>query len=239
MKAWVIHSKGVLEDLKLDIVTIPKPSDEQVRIKIHAVSLNPVDYKRCSFDESIGYPNIPGLDVSGVIDEIGKDVTSHSIGDVVYLHASLKNNCGFAEYLVSDAKYVVKTHILKPTTQQFLDLAALPTACWTAINAIEKLRLNKDIHTVMVTAGAGGVGGFTIQLLRNWSRTHTQKLTILTTCSSQNFDFVKKLGADYAIDYHKEDIKDSVKKILLELEGNMGLSAWIDCVGSESVDMAL
>lgn len=174
-------------------------------------------------------PVVNGCDVAGTVAAVGSSVNNFKVGDRIYYHGNVFSpHGGFAEYSVSDA--IATIHL--PNTVKFEEAAAIPCAAWTAYVALyDKLKIQHGgIESVLITAGAGGVGGFAIQLCKlNGIK------NIVTTCSKSNFDLVKSLGAHHAIDYNSEDIAVRVK----ELTNGLGVDAWIDVVGTESCDYAL
>eukprot|EP01114_Cavostelium_apophysatum_P021496 TRINITY_DN751_c0_g1_i3.p1 TRINITY_DN751_c0_g1~~TRINITY_DN751_c0_g1_i3.p1 ORF type:complete len:332 (+),score=48.25 TRINITY_DN751_c0_g1_i3:180-1175(+) len=227
MKAFVFESKLASKsdfkasDLKFkQNYPIPEAGEGQLLVKVLAVSLNPVDYKVGAFAPK--YPFVPGLDVAGTVEKVGPNVKDFKIGDRVHYMCDLREpNGGFAEYSVVKAIIVSRL----PDEVSYEIGAALPVAGWTAWIAIEeKLRLPKG-KTVLVTAAAGGVGGFAVQLAKR------NGLKVIGTSSAKNFARVKKLGADHVIDYNTEDIEKRVK----EITNGKGVDAWIDLVGPDSV----
>jgi len=203
----------------------PKAEEGQLLVRVHAVGLNPVDYKTGSFG-FLKFPFTPGCDVAGVVEEIGHGVTNFKVGDRVCYHAKMSSRWGgFAEYSVTEA--ITTVHI--PESVSFVDAAAIPCAGWTAWVALhDKARIRKG-ETILVTSGAGGVGGFAIQLAKQAG------CEVITTCSAKNFDHVKKLGADHCIDYTKDDVKAKV----MEITKNRGVDFWFDMISAESADLGL
>jgi len=203
----------------------PKAEEGQLVVRVHAIGLNPFDYIVGSFG-FLQFPFTPGYDVAGVVEEVGSGVTNFKIGDRVSYHAKMSQRWGaFAEYSVNEA--ISTIHI--PDSVSFVDAAAIPCAGWTAWIALhDKARIRKG-ETVVITAGAGGVGGFAIQLAKQAG------CEVITTCSAKNFEFVKKLGADHCIDYNKDDIKAKV----MEITKNRGVDFWVDMISAESADLGV
>jgi len=187
--------------------------------------LNPVDYKAGSFG-FLTFPFVPGLDVAGVVEEVGSGVTNFKVGDRVYYHGSLSQKYGgFADYAIASAISVI--HL--PDDISFETAAAVPCAGWTAYKALyDKARIRAG-ETVVITAGAGGVGVFAIQLAK------LAGAEVITTCSAKNFDIVKKLGADHCIDYTKDDVKAKV----MEFTKNRGVDFWLDMISADSANLGL
>lgn len=204
---------------------VPQPGPNEARVKVHAVGLNPVDYKLVGKPAAV-YPVVYGLDVAGVVDALGEGVANVKVGERVHFFANLlKQYGGFAEYSITDAE----TLIPLPDDVSFVDAAALPTAAWTAYQALHyRLHLHKG-QTIVVTAAAGGVGGFAVQFAK------LAGLKVIGTCSTKNKDFVLSLGADHVIDYTTENIPQRVK----ELTNGIGAEGWIDLVDSNSATEGL
>ncbi|MFE4043693.1 MULTISPECIES: zinc-binding dehydrogenase [unclassified Priestia] len=223
MKALLLEGKGKVSEMKVGNIQKPHPAKGEILVKIKATALNPVDYKTGnSGNPSWTYPHVLGLDSAGVVEEVGEEVTAVKVGDRVVYHSDLSKKGGFAQYGVTTAHTVS----LIPQGVSFEDAAAIPCAGYTAYQALfHKMNASKG-QTILIHAGAGGVGGFTIQLAKNAG------LTVLTTASSANHEFVKSLGADYVIDYRKEDF---VKKVL-ELTDGIGVDLVLDTVGRDNAD---
>ena len=210
MKAMVLTKPGSIDGLEyVENREIPEPKEREIRVKVMAAGLNPVDYKLIQGWGEVDWKNPPvlGLDVAGIVDKTGSQVKDFSPGDRVYYHGSLAEpNGGFAQYACTTAHTVSRL----PKEISFTSAAALPCAGFTAYQAVvEKLKLDES-KTILIHAGAGGVGGYGIQLA---------KLTgarIFTTCSPKNSAYVKGLGADVAINYKEEDL---YSRIMEETDG--------------------
>lgn len=161
MKALVIDKPGSPESLRLAEMPQPEPGEGEVRVKVHAAGLNPADYKFMQRGfRSWNYPFVPGLDVAGIIDEIGPGVSDWQVGDAVYYHGNLSKPGGFAEEAIT----VARTLAPLPKNISFVEAAALPCAGWTAYQALHrKLHIEQE-QTILIQGGAGGVGGFAVQL---------------------------------------------------------------------------
>jgi NADPH:quinone reductase-like Zn-dependent oxidoreductase len=226
MKALVLDKPGTPESLYTSDVEQPKPAAGEVRVKVFAVGLNPVDYKlAASGYPGWDYPMILGLDVAGVIDSVGKGVDEWQVGDPVYYHGDHSKQGGYSQYAI----VTTRTLAWLPDGLSYTDAAALPCAGFTAYQALHrKLHVQKD-KTILILGGAGGVGGFAIQLSK------VAGLRIITTCSKHNVNFVKNLGATEIIDYQTENVKQAID----EITQNRGVDYIIDTVSSESATAAL
>jgi NADPH:quinone reductase-like Zn-dependent oxidoreductase len=196
-----------------------------VRVKVHAVGLNPVDWKIGVYFKQLSYPRIIGLDVAGVIDKVGSGVTDWKQGDRVVYHGNLQEkDGGFAEYALTDAL----TPVRLPESVSFTDAAAVPCAGWTAYQALhKKLHVEKG-KSILITAGSGGVGGFAVQFAK------LHGLVVIATCSAKNSEYVKSLGADHVIDYNTENIIERAK----QLTNGKGVDYWMDNINSDSAASA-
>jgi NADPH:quinone reductase-like Zn-dependent oxidoreductase len=226
MKALVLDKPGTPESLYTSDVEQPKPGPGEVRVKVYAVGLNPVDYKlAASGFPGWDYPQILGLDVAGVIDSVGPGVDEWQPGDPVYYHGDLSKQGGYSQY----ATVTTRTLAWIPDGLSYTDAAALPCAGFTAYQALHrKLHVQKD-KTILIIGGAGGVGGFAVQLAK------LVGMKIITTCSRHNINFVKDLGATEVIDYQTENVAHCVQ----EITGERGVDYILDTVGSDSATAAL
>ncbi|EPS71691.1 alcohol dehydrogenase [Genlisea aurea] len=213
MKAWAYHQYGGLDVLKLEVdFPLPEIKDDQVLIKVVAAALNPVDFKR-----RLGYfkatdsqlPTIPGLDVAGVVVNVGRQVKQFKEGDEVYGDAIEKvitepRNYGtLAEYTISEERLLAH----KPKNLDFVQAASLPVAIETAYGALEKAGLSEG-KSLLVLGGAGGIGSLAIQLGKEVFKASR----VAATASTGKLDFIRSLGADLAIDYTKESFEQLAEK---------------------------
>ncbi len=226
MKALVLDKPGTPETLYPSDIEEPMPAAGEVRVKVHAVGLNPVDYKLAkSGFPGWAYPFILGLDVAGVIDAVGPNVEEWQPGDPVYYFGDLTRPGGYGQYAI----VTTRTLAWLPDGLSFTDAAALPCAGFTAFQAIHrKLRVQSG-KTILIHGGAGGVGGFAVQLAK------AAGLKIISTCSRHNNKFVKDLGADEIIDYQNENVVTRIN----DLTGGRGVDYIVDTVGSESATIGL
>lgn len=226
MKALVLDKPGSPKTLRATEVPRPEPGAGEVRVRVHAVGLNPVDYKlAASGFPGWDYPFILGLDVAGVVEAVGPDVDDWVEGDRVYYHGNLLKPGGYAQYAIAPS------HVLSwaPEGLSFAQAAALPCAGFTAYQALHRKLHVQQGRSILIHGGAGGVGGFAIQLAR------LAGLRVITTCSSHNFKFVQRLGADEVVDYRSEDIANRIN----ELTGGRGVDYILDTVGPESATESL
>jgi NADPH:quinone reductase-like Zn-dependent oxidoreductase len=207
MKAVRIHEYGGPDVLELEEAPKPKPAADEVLIKVYATSVNPVDWKIREGMRKDKFPTplplIPGWDVSGVIEEVGARVRHFMPGDEVYGRPDPSKNGAYAEYIVVKADQLG----LKPKSIDHINAAAVPLAGLTAWQGLfDRGHLQKG-QKVLIHAASGGVGTFAVQFAK-WKGAY-----VIGTASEANISFVKQLGADEVIDYHKENFEDVLNDI--------------------------
>ncbi|MGD6818877.1 zinc-binding dehydrogenase [Metabacillus sp. 84] len=226
MKALLLEEKGKWDQMRVGEAETPVPQKGEILIRVRAVSLNPVDYKTASNgNPDWSYPHILGLDVAGTVEALGDGVSGWSKGDRVVYHGDMTKGGGFAEFAVTTAHTVSRI----PDDISFEDAAALPTAGYTAYEALFRKLPLYTFNNILIQGGAGGVGGFGIQLAKQAG------LEVITTASAANHDYVKSLGADHVIDYRSEN----VTKRVLELTNGRGVDAVLDTVSRQTATEAL
>lgn len=196
-------------------VPVPEPGPGEVLVRVHAASLNPVDWKLCT--GAVPWwdgPHIVGLDAAGVVERIGPGVENVAPGDRVMWHGNLNRDGVFAEYAVSVA------HVLTPIPDNvsFEAAAAVPCAGMTAYQAIvRKMRVEAG-QTIVVQGANGGVGGFGVQIARNLG------LRVIGLARPEAAEQVKRLGADVVLDYRDPELP----KRVMELTEGRGADAMLE-----------
>ncbi|MEX2232538.1 MAG: NAD(P)-dependent alcohol dehydrogenase [Cyclobacteriaceae bacterium] len=217
MKAVVYNKKGLPDKLIYGEVEKPRPNDNEVLIKILAVSANAADYRSMRMG-IIPKSRIFGADIAGRVESIGKNIRLFRPGDEVIGELSNCGFGGFAEYAVAPEKALIP----KPVKILFEEAAALPLAGITALQALrDKGNIQKGQEVLIVGSG-GGVGTFAVQLGKYFGA------VVTAVCSTKNVEQSSSLGADYVIDYTKEDFTKSNKcyDLILAVNGNHPLSAY-------------
>ncbi|MGX9807188.1 zinc-binding dehydrogenase [Exiguobacterium acetylicum] len=199
MKAWLNHSGTAIDQWMFEEVETPTPGEGQALIRVKTVALNPVDYKATN-NPAWTFPHIPGVDLAGVVEQIGPGAEV-KIGDRVAIHTNLQRNGAFAEFALVDTRALA----LIPEDVSFAEAAAILCAGMTAYEAIVQKMNTTGKETILIHAGAGGVGGIGIQLAKRLG------LSVATTASTENHEWVKQLGADLAIDYKKENVTEVIR----------------------------
>lgn len=228
MRAAIIRSFGGADRFELAEMPKPVPGPKQVLVRVAAASVNPVDYKIREHGSWAGIPMpaILGYDAAGVVEAVGAQATRLKPGDEVFYSARIFGRQGtYAEYHVEDEEIVA----LKPSVLSFEQAAAVPLAGITAYDTVISFFQTKPGDTVLIHAGAGGVGHFAVQLAK------AAGARVLATGRSANAALIKGLGADEVIDYQKGPFEDEV----LRLTGGRGVDAAFDTVGGTTVSRSI
>lgn len=213
MKAIVQNNYGSPDVLKLAEVTQPTMKDNQVLVRVKAVSINAGDLFAMRGHPwlirlTAGFPkpknHILGRDMAGVVEAAGSGVTQFRPGDEVY--ASCSN--ALAEYVgVTEAKLA-----FKPTGLTFEQAAAIPTAAITALKGLRDVGKLQSGQKVLINGASGGVGTFAVQIAK------VIGAEVTGVCSTRNADLVRSLGADKIVDYTKEDFTQNGRRYDLILD---------------------
>jgi NADPH2:quinone reductase len=224
MKAMIIRAFGGPEQFELADVERPTPGPGQVLVRVRATSVNPVDYKirRAGAWARVPMPAILGYDAAGIVDATGAGVTSVRVGDAVFYTPQIFGRQGtYAQWHLVEADLVAA----KPEHLSFEEAASMPLAAITAWDSIVTFFGTRPGDTVLVHAGAGGVGCFAVQLAK------VAGARVLATGRSENKAFIQALGADEVIDYRAARFEDEV----LRLTGGAGVDAAYDTVGGDTI----
>lgn len=209
MHAVRIHAFGGPDVLKYEQAPRPEPADGQVLVKVHAAGVNPVDWKIRSGKFGGGaLPMILGLDVSGTVESLGANVTNFKPGDEVFAYLRLRDGGGYAEYISIPADILTP----KPTSIDHIHAAGVPLAAMTAWQAMFDVAKLKEGQTILIHAGAGGVGHFAVQLAK------AKGAKVIATASKENLEFLKEIGADEVIDYKSQQFEELVKDVDVVLD---------------------
>ena len=211
MKAYTLNKYGENEHLQLSELSAPRISDNQVLVEIHAAGINPLDLriKSGEFKRSIPYklPLILGHDMAGVVIQVGSKVKGFKPGDQVYSRVADFRIGTLAEYIAVNESDVA----IKPKRISMEEAASLPLVALTAWQAFVEIAKLQKGQRVFIQAGSGGLGTMAIQLAKYLGA------TVATTTSAKNFELVKQLGADVAIDYTTTDFATQLKNYDLAL----------------------
>ena len=232
MQAMTATELGGPDVLKLQDVPDPQPGPWDLMVEVRASALNPVDYKvrESGLGMDRAFPLILGYDVSGVVKAVGDEVEDLAVGDEVYASPSIARPGAYAEYVCVDARTAAR----KPGSLSHVEAAALPLVTLTAW---ESLHTRAGIHTgetVLIHAGAGGVGHIAVQLAG------LHGCTVITTASrEESIALCHELGADHVINYKERDFVDAVERItdgvkcpvVIDTVGGEVFEKSMDCVG--------
>lgn len=218
MKAVVYEKNGSGTPFTYREIDTPIPKDNEVLIKVHAVSLNANDYRLFRMGMGVPKSRIFGNAFSGTVVELGKNVQSFQPGDRVVADTSDAGFGGMAEFAVAPENAVVK----KPTGVTDADASALPTAALTALQALRAAGGVKAGQAVLIQGASGGVGPYAVQLAK------ASGAVVTAVCSTRNLEMASSLGADHVVDYTKEDITRSGKSFdcIVAVNGYHPLSAY-------------
>ncbi len=209
MRAIRIHSYGTADRFPMEMLALPELLDDEILVRVHAASVNPVDWKVCDGvlkDKLVlALPFIPGGDFSGTVAAVGAGCAGLAPEQAVFGMTSTPGyRAGaFAEYVA------VKAADVAPKPQRFdhVQAASVPLAALTAWQAVfDRAALSRG-QRVLIHAGAGGVGSFAIQFARHAGA------YVITTTSAGNADYVRALGADQVIDYRAEKFEDVLRDL--------------------------
>jgi len=223
MKAIVCTKYGTPDVLQLKEVEKPVPKDNEVLIKVHATTVNRTD---CATIRAIPFfarlltgmfktkKQIPGTEFAGKIEVVGKEVTDWKVGDQVYGYSPKGGAC--AEYLTVPASILAK----KPANLSFQEAAAVPGGASPALLAFRDLAQPEKGHKVLIIGASGGIGIFGVQIAKLYGA------EVSGVCGPSNVDMVKEIGADFVIDYTKEDYtkNDKTYDIIFDAIGANTLS---------------
>ena len=221
MKAIVYHRYGEPEVVRCEELPTPVPADAEVLVRVRAAALNPMDHHLMSgfwlMRPMSGFlrPKLtrPGVDFSGEVEAVGRNVTRFKPGDAVFGVA----RGAFAEY-VSAAEDKLA---LKPAAMSWDQAAAIPVAGCTALYGLrDKARLQAG-QKVLITGASGGVGHFAVQIAKAFGA------EVTAVCRTSRIELVKSLGADRVIDYTREDFTRSAERydLIVDAVGSRSLSA--------------
>lgn len=205
MKAAVYRKDRTGKILEIEDIEQPVPKDNEVLLRVHAASVNPLDWRLKS-------PR-PGVDVAGQVVAFGRRVTRFKPTDAVFGGGK----GAFAEYACARESKLVS----KPEGVSFEQAASVPIAGMTALQALRNEGHLQPGQKVLINGAAGGVGTFAVQIAKSFGA------YVTGVCSTRNVELVRSLGADRVIDYTREDFTEDSERydLLLDNVGNRKLSA--------------
>ncbi len=220
MIAAFIDGYGSDQVLRVRDFPAPKTGPSDILVRVHAASVNPVDFKlrdgKLRLLRRYRFPLILGHDCAGEVVQVGEDVTQFRVGDRIFSRPRNGRIGTFAEFIAIDQSEAA----LMPPNLNYHEAASLPLVALTSWQALVDVAQLKPRQQLLIPAGSGGVGTFAIQLAKHIGA------EVWTTTSGKNLDFVKSLGADHAINYQDEDFEKRVNN----------LDVVFDTLGGDSLD---
>jgi len=222
MKAIVQNGYGSPDVFELKEIDKPVVNDNDVLVHVHAAALHAGDYfimrgVPYSVRMSIGWPKpkrnyVPGFDVAGHVEAVGKNVRQFQPGDDVF--GAYKNTC--AEYVCARENHFLS----KPANLTLEQAAAVPTSALAALRGLRDVGKVQSGQKVLINGASGGVGTFAVQIAKAFGA------EVTGICSTRNLDMVRSIGADHVIDYTKEDFTQSGQRydLILDQVANHSLS---------------
>jgi len=221
MQAIVYRGNGSPDVLRCEEIEKPTPAQDEVLMKVHAASVNPLDWRMMRGGPLVSLLSLgrkpklshPGVDLAGVVEAVGGDVKRFKPGDEVFG----AGRGAFAEYAYAP----IRSLAIKPAAVSFEQAASLPVAGITALQALRDHGHIQRDDKVLINGASGGVGTFAVQIARHFGA------EVTGVCSARNAELVRSLGADRVIDYAQEDFTRSNERfdIILDNMGNHSLAA--------------
>jgi NADPH2:quinone reductase len=230
MRAMTVTEFGPPDVLTMAEMPDPTPGEQDLLVEVHAAGVNPVDTKIRASGLGVErtFPFIPGYDVSGIVRAMGPkvDPDRFSVGDAVYASPNLVRNGAHAEMVCVDWR----TAAHKPESLDHVEAAAMPLVTLTAWESLHTRAAMHTGETVLIQAGAGGVGHIALQLAR------LHDCRVITTASrDESKQLCAQLGADVIIDYSDEDVVERVRQ---ETDGR-GCDVVLDAVGGNVFEQSM
>jgi putative PIG3 family NAD(P)H quinone oxidoreductase len=222
MTAIGIKTPGGPEALAPEERPVPQPGPTEVLVRVKAAGVNRPDVmqRKGHYPPPPGATDIPGLEIAGDVVAVGANVTRWKIGDKI---CALVAGGGYAEYCVTDESNALSI----PKGFSYVEAAALPETFMTVWHNVFERGALKAGESILIHGGSSGIGTTAIMLAKQFGAK-----VFITAGSADKCDACKKIGADVAIDYNKEDFVAVVK----EATGKKGVDLILDMIGGDYVD---
>jgi NADPH:quinone reductase-like Zn-dependent oxidoreductase len=225
VKAIVRDTYGSADVLELTDIDKPEPGDDEVLLRVHAASVNPADWHilrgvpyiaRMQFGLGKPKDRVLGCDVAGHIEAVGNNVTMLQPGEEVFGSPFMHGLGAFAEWACISEDLLAP----KPANLSFEQVAAVPLAALTALQALRDQGRIEPGYKVLIIGASGGVGTFAVQIAKSFDA------EVSGVCSTRNLEMVRALGAEHVIDYTQEDFTHSGQKydLIFQLAGTLSPS---------------
>jgi NADPH:quinone reductase-like Zn-dependent oxidoreductase len=236
MKAIVSPKYGLPDVLEHREIENPTPKDDEVLVKVHAVSINQYDWHLLTADiflvrlnAGLWKPNkpIPGVDIAGRVEAVGRNASQFRPGDEVFGDISEGSAGGMAEFVCVPEKSLA----LKPKNMTFEEAAAVPMAAVTALQGLRDLGKIQAGQKVVIQGAAGGVGTYAVQIAKSYGA------EVTAVCSTRNVEQARSLGADHIVDYTREDFTQNGQQynIIFAANGYHSLSDYKRALAPQGV----
>jgi NADPH:quinone reductase-like Zn-dependent oxidoreductase len=222
MQAIVQDEYGSADTLELKEIDRPEVKDDEVLIRVRAAGVDrgvwhfmtglPYPIRLATFGLRSPRTPVPGMDVAGIVESVGKDVTRFRPGDEVF--GAGKGT--FAEFARAPERKLAR----KPVNLDFGQAAAIPTSALTALQAVRNKGRVGPGDKVLVIGASGGVGTFAVQIAKAFGA------EVTAVCSTAKMDLVRSLGADHVVDYTREDYSAGEQHydVIVDIAGNSPVS---------------
>ncbi|MCH7887080.1 MAG: NAD(P)-dependent alcohol dehydrogenase [Candidatus Marinimicrobia bacterium] len=227
MKAIIYTKYGPPDVLQLKEIEKPAPKEDEVLVKVHAASVNPLDWHLMRAEPFLARlevgllkpkNKILGADIAGRVEAVGRNVKEFQPGDEVFGEIFENGLGGFAEYAAVPESALA----LKPANISFEAAAAVPVAALTALQGLRDKGQIQSGQKVLINGASGGVGTFAVQIAKSFGA------EVTGVCSTRNLDMVRSIGADQVIDYTQEDFTKNGQRydLIFDAVGNRSVSEY-------------
>jgi NADPH:quinone reductase-like Zn-dependent oxidoreductase len=232
MKAAIINKYGKPSVLHIGEVDEVHPKIDEVKIKVHATSVNPVDFKTRSgmifFMSGFKFPKVLGSDFAGVIIECGEGVKDYAPGDEVYGFTNAVTKGGaYGEFLCVNTSIITR----KPAGLNFVEAGVIPLAASTAYQGLfHKGKMTSGMH-VCITGATGGVGHLAVQIAK------AANCHVTGICHSRNEELALQLGCDEVLPYNQVDFKKGNRRfdLIFDAVGKYGLGTFKSLLKNDGI----